>query len=409
MPENLHQKLLYHFSAATALVFILFGAIYISKDALPLGIFELLLGVAQFINLYYVYKGGDTNVAARILVASTYVMSLIIYGLGGLGNTGFLWILFMPIFTMLLLNHAESGKWLLFYSLTVIIAVMLHTVNVLSLPYTPDEIRQSLLVYALFVYLTYNNERIKKASRLRLREQEQLMIQQSKMAAMGEMLEVIAHQWRQPRNISSLGISKIQMERELGLVDDENETRTLEQIAKQIDFLSTTIDDFRSFFKKDKEKQSVFLTDVIEEVRMLMGGTLANSGISCRVQHQDAIEVEIFANELKQVLLSIINNAKDAILSSGTEMKMITIETATKASAATIRICDTGGGIDGKIIDRIFDPYFTTKIELQGTGIGLYLSKMIVEKNLKGTIRAENNERGACFIITLPLERSNRS
>lgn len=198
------------------------------------------------------------------------------------------------------------------------------------------------------------------------------------------------------------------MERELGLVDDENETRTLEQIAKQIDFLSTTIDDFRSFFKKDKEKQSVFLTDVIEEARMLMGGTLANSGISCRVQHQDAIEVEIFANELKQVLLSIINNAKDAILSSGTEMKMITIETATKGSAAAIRICDTGGGIDNKIIDRIFDPYFTTKIELQGTGIGLYLSKMIVEKNLKGTIRAENNERGACFIITLPLERSNR-
>jgi len=403
IPIPLHRKLLYHFSTATALVFLLFGAIYLFKGLPLLGGFEMTVGIIQLLNILYLYRGGDSNIAARILVAFTYLMSLIIYLAGGLGHTGFLWILFMPIFTMLIINHVESAKWLIAYSIAVIGLVLLHWSGYLTLPYDDVQIRQSLLVYMLFVYLTYYNERTKQAARRKLREQEQLMIQQSKMAAMGEMLEVIAHQWRQPLNISSLGISKIQMERELGTGDAENETRTLRQIAQQIDLLSNTIDDFRSFFKKDKEKQRVLLSSVINDVNTLLGGTLAHNGITCAVTHHAAISVELFANELKQVLLNIVNNAKDAIVLNHPERKEISIETFAESSQAVIRICDSGGGIDQKILERIFEPYFTTKAELQGTGIGLYLSKIIIEKHLKGTITASNDADGACFTVRLPL------
>lgn len=404
MPKNLHRKLLYHFSATTAALFTLFGAIYLSRASYPLGLFELLLGVGQLANIIYIYRGGNNKIAARVLVASIYIMSLIIYILGGIGNTGFLWILFMPISTTLLINPSESGKWLLFYSVTIVSIIVLHTLGHLPLPYEEIQIYQSLLVYILFVHLTYNNERLRKAAGRKLREQEELMIQHSKMAAMGEMIEVIAHQWRQPLNISSLGISKIQMERELGLIKDEDETRTLNQIAQQIELLSNTIDDFRSFFKKDKEKQRVFLNDIIDEVRSLLGSTLKHRGITCRVNHRAPIQVELYTNELKQVLLNIVNNAKDAIASTDPEEKTITIETSREGPRAVIRICDSGGGIAPQIIERIFEPYFTTKPELQGTGIGLYLSRIIIEKNMQGSIYAENSGKGACFVITLPAD-----
>lgn len=234
------------------------------------------------------------------------------------------------------------------------------------------------------------------------RTKERLMVHQAKMAAIGEMIESIAHQWRQPLNIIGIGISNLDLKHQLGTIAPGEIDRTITMVQQQIDYMSQTVDDFRNFFKSDKEVETVPLHAVIEEVASLVAPMLKSKKIALEVTVTGEGTVTTLPNELKQVLLNIINNARDAIVQHAAEKSLICLEAECDDTRARIAVTDSGGGIAPEVIDRIFEPYFTTKFESQGTGVGLYMAKTIVEKHLGGTLQVENAAKGACFTLLLP-------
>jgi signal transduction histidine kinase len=235
-----------------------------------------------------------------------------------------------------------------------------------------------------------------------LREKDTLLAHQNKLAAMGEFIGSIAHQWRQPLNILGLGLSNLDLKQRMGALEPDELNNTIEHSLEQIAFMSQTIDDFRNFFKQDKQVEKVAVADLIDDVRKLSEAVFNAQGIEWLVDAPAELNVEAYPNELKQALLNIVYNARDAIEAHKPQQRQILIRATGDEAYCTIEIEDTGGGIDKKIIDRIFEPYFTTKFEAQGTGIGLYMVKSIIETNHKGTIGVSNTKRGACFKIRLP-------
>ncbi len=249
------------------------------------------------------------------------------------------------------------------------------------------------------------HERIEQAVKEN-REKERMMIQQAKMATIGEMIESIAHQWRQPLNVMGIGISNLDIKRRLGIVDPVEFDKLIDVVHQQVEYMSQTIDDFRNFFKKDKQLETVRLYALVDEVLGLVSPALRQKAIDVEVHVPASIEAEIFPNELKQVILNLVSNAKDALLQNTASGRKIVISAREEEESICISVQDNGGGVADAIMDKIFEPYFTTKFESQGTGIGLYMSKMIVEKNLKGRISVENRSSGARFTLFLPKRQN---
>lgn len=236
------------------------------------------------------------------------------------------------------------------------------------------------------------------AKRLKIqKEQEverQFLIQKSKLSSMGEMMGAIAHQWRQPLNALSINIQNLDDDFDEGLVDKPFIDDFIARNQQTIRFMSKTIDDFRSFFKIDKEKKAFSALDALNETLSLQSEQFKNFNIDVEVKGEDQ-QLNGFKGEFQQVLLNIINNAKDAILEQKRGKGKILIVLGEKS----IAIEDNGGGIKEEVMERIFEPYFTTKDQGEGTGIGLYMSKMIVEKNMGWRLEAHNIEGGVRFTI----------
>ena len=242
-------------------------------------------------------------------------------------------------------------------------------------------------------------------------EKEKLLIQQSKMATMGEMIGNIAHQWKQPLNLMSMSNSLVKLNQEdKDFSTKEEINEAIENIDVSIKHLSTTIDDFRNFFKPDKEKREFDLKISFEKTHKLISSQFKNNDIQL-VENIECIKVFGFPNELLQVLINIIKNAKDELikLEKG-KKRVLFIQTKVENNYAYIMIKDNAGGIPKNIMPRIFEAYFTTKKDDEGTGIGLYMSKQIVD-GMNGKIEASNESfefesekyKGAQFIIKLPL------
>ncbi|XOB62880.1 ATP-binding protein [Campylobacterota bacterium DY0563] len=234
-------------------------------------------------------------------------------------------------------------------------------------------------------------------------EQEQLLIQQSKLASMGEMIGNIAHQWRQPLNALGLVVQNIKFAYDFDELNDEFMNNSIEKVNKLTKNMSKTIDDFRNFFKPNKEKISFNLDKIINETLDLVESTFKNHNIGIEKEIDKDIKVFGFPNEFLQTMLNIINNAKDAYIENNITNGKLYIKVNKSIDFANITICDNAGGIPEKIRDKIFDPYFTTKEEGKGTGIGLYMSKIIIEQNMDGKLVSESIENGTKFIISLPL------
>ncbi|ADR32810.1 histidine kinase [Sulfuricurvum kujiense DSM 16994] len=235
------------------------------------------------------------------------------------------------------------------------------------------------------------------------RKQEKLLMQQAKMAEIGSMLESIAHQWRQPLNI--LGLSMTRLNLSCALSGKSESAKVIEIAEAQIEYMSQTIDDFRNFFKQDRSQIPVNIAAMVNDVEALLGPLLVRKKITVKHEIDPLIEVLVYPNELKQVIINLVNNAREAIEQRRGNERIIYIRCENDKRYCTISIEDTGGGIDASIIDKIFDPYFTTKFESQGTGIGLYMAKMIIEKHFLGKLSVYNTSKGACFEIRLNREQ----
>ena len=231
------------------------------------------------------------------------------------------------------------------------------------------------------------------------REQEQLMIQQSKLASMGEMIGAIAHQWRQPLNALGLNIQDLLDANQHGELDEAYLKDLVARSMKQINYMSTTIDDFRNYFKPDKEKVFFNIQQPVTTTINLIKDNFEHHRIAIEVNMADDPVICGYPHEFAQVLLNILNNARDAVVERKVSNPRISIFTGRENGKTFVTITDNGGGITENIINRIFEPYFSTKEPDKGTGIGLFMSKTIIEKNMGGKLVARNTTDGAEFRI----------
>ncbi len=240
------------------------------------------------------------------------------------------------------------------------------------------------------------------------REKDKILYHQSKLASMGEMINNIAHQWRQPLNIIALVMQDLALKAQMGNVAPPAIEHAEKKVYETLRYLSDTIDDFRSFASERPEYAHPGAFEVcrtIREMVRLVSIVLEDEQIALkmRLPEREAL-VKGSANDLKQVLLNLVYNAVDVFRERKVENPRIRIEVSYNQKIY-IAVRDNGGGIDPEILDKIFEPYFTTKYKARGTGLGLYMSKMIVEKRLRGKITARNQRSGAAFLIELPIMR----
>jgi PAS domain S-box-containing protein len=241
-------------------------------------------------------------------------------------------------------------------------------------------------------------QRVTEETELRM-QKEHLLLQQSRLAAMGEMVGNIAHQWRQPLNVVGLIIQNIKDAYEYGELDEKYLDENVEKSMEIIQHMSKTIDDFRNFFRPEREKHEFRVKDAVDKAVSLIDATLKNNYIRLDIEIKEDAVAYGYPNEYSQALLNILNNAKDALLESGADNPFITIRVFKEGEKTALTISDNAGGIPEDIMDRVFEPYFTTKEQGKGTGIGLYMSKVIIENNMGGRLTIRNTGDGAEFRI----------
>lgn len=229
-----------------------------------------------------------------------------------------------------------------------------------------------------------------------VRKKDDALQQQSKLASMGEMIGAIAHQWRQPLNALGIQIQGLKYNYKAGEIDEKFLEEFITKNKETIHFMSKTIDDFRNFFRVDKTKTDFDVFETVESVLSMQKAQLDNHNIEITLEGE-TFEYFGLKSEFQQVVLNIINNAKDALLEN--EIQNPKIEIVVDVSKRVLSICDNAGGIDEEVIKRVFEPYFTTKEQGKGTGMGLYMSKMIIEDNMGSKLCVKNKNDGACFDI----------
>ncbi len=254
--------------------------------------------------------------------------------------------------------------------------------------------------------ININNVSYKMVSILDLTEikkNEKIVLEQSKLAAMGEMVSIIAHQWRQPLSAVGSIITTLKLKYNLKRIDLNTYDEKLTQINNYVQYMSNTIDHFRDFLIKDSKKDLVKIEEVVNNSYSLIKNSFDILGIKVNINSKESLnKIYLHKNDLTQVILNILNNAKDALVLNNISNPQITINFSQKESSfQIIEIEDNAGGINLNIIDKIFNPYFSTKEKKYGTGLGLYICKMIVEKYLNGEISVKNKKNGTSFIIKL--------
>ncbi|MEA2049337.1 MAG: CBS domain-containing protein [Campylobacterota bacterium] len=235
--------------------------------------------------------------------------------------------------------------------------------------------------------------------------QKKLLFEQQKMAQMGEMIGNIAHQFKQPLSTISVANTSIQLKKEYGILDDDTYDELSNSINNNVEYLAVTIDTFKNFLKEKKELRTIILEDRIKTTLNIVTPVLKNNKIKLinNIDYEKQTKISMVLGELDQVIINIINNAKDALIENKIENPNIIIDLTTIDDKIIITIQDNANGIPNTIIDKIFDEYFTTKDLKNGTGLGLYMSRKIITDSLKGELLVENTKKGAKFIITLPL------
>jgi C4-dicarboxylate-specific signal transduction histidine kinase len=240
------------------------------------------------------------------------------------------------------------------------------------------------------------------ASVTELRTKDQLMIQQSRQAVMGEMINNIAHQWKQPLNNLALTIQAMACDYEAGQATPEEMKAENNRCLDLIMFMSQTIDDFQNFFRADRHKTVYGIRQSISHAIRLISASLKDNGIKIVVEPGDEIQVIGYPNEYSQVLLNLMGNARDVFIERSVAAPLIAVRVLGEEGRAVVTVSDNGGGISNEVIRQIFNPYFTTKERDKGTGIGLFMSKNIIEHQMGGSLTVENIEGGAQFRIDIP-------
>ncbi|NOR56007.1 MAG: PAS domain-containing protein [Sulfurovum sp.] len=243
-------------------------------------------------------------------------------------------------------------------------------------------------------------EEVKKNSK-----HERLIMQKNRLSEMGEMLSSIAHQWRRPLSTLHINIEMLEEDYKEKKIDQAFLEKFIHKNSEIIQYMSHTISDFQNFYKIDKEKSLFDVMEKIQAITDLNLNLLDQNGIKI-TKEGESFTLLGYPSEFQQVILNLISNAKDALLENQIKNPFITIKLSSDTSKGYIKISDNAGGINEKMIDKVFEPYFTTKEKNGGTGLGLYLSKMIIEKNMDGELTISNTEDGSEVLIVLNKEKA---
>ena len=270
-------------------------------------------------------------------------------------------------------------------------------VDYITKPFKADELLVRVNTHlSLVSYQKFLEQKVQEEISLR-HEQEEVLIQNSKMAEMGDMINNIAHQWRQPTTRVTLLLSNMLMSLDDENIDKEYLKSKIDSSIEQMEFISETIDDFTSFFSPKKKNKQFYISHALNKTIKIVQGTFISFGIEIDVNEDDFL---VFGseNELAQVILIILSNAKDEFVKRSIKNPIITIKM--DALNKSIEFSDNAGGIKPEIIDKVFEQYFSTKQKDYCTGIGLYTAKMIIKQTFNGKIKAKNKDGGASFVIS---------
>jgi signal transduction histidine kinase len=347
---------------------------------------SLLLGMASIFTVYYAQQ-------LQVFIMVSIVFGLISGSTFTLASVFHAVVVFMSPFIILFIMGLSFSGIDLYYILAVILLLYI----VITLPAS----------FRLYLILKTNIDKTKKIieqNELIVLNQTQL-IQSAKMAQMGEMIGNIAHQWRQPLSLVSSVASKIKLNYQLGMQPDPKEIEgDMDLLLDKAHYLSSTIDTFRDFIKEEKEFKEVVLQDRIDTALNIVKDTLKSFKIDfINAADPSPIRFKTVVGELDQVIINIINNAKDALLENYISNPWVKLDVYQEENRLIITIEDNAGGIPEEILPKIFNPYFTTKHQSQGTGLGLHMSYKIMSESLKGTLYVKNTENGAKFFIEHPL------
>ena len=258
-----------------------------------------------------------------------------------------------------------------------------------------------LILFFAFFYRAFILKRTNKTLKKKIeeevkknREKDKLLFQQSKLVHMGEMLNNIAHQWRQPLNTINSNVAAIDSIFMKKNIEDRNLENNLIEIENQTKYMSETIESFKNYFNPKKDMEKFLISKAIENTINIVKYGFEKNKIKIRIVKANDIVIEAYLGEYIQTIISILNNAKDAFIMNKTKNAEIVI-----IIDEMLIIDDNAGGIDSKIIDRVFEPYFTTKHQSNGTGTGLYMAKMLIEKSMGGELTVENIRNGTRFKI----------
>ncbi|MEN8303143.1 MAG: HAMP domain-containing sensor histidine kinase [Campylobacterota bacterium] len=418
-----------YFINALSLIGIVFLSIFSVYNMffgiLTLGLWELVITLVLVVNFFFFQKHQNIKFGSIALMLIMIALSILLLISGGIENTGIFWLYIYPVLAFFLQGSFYGFVWVLAFIIINFSFAVMALNNIITLSYSFIEVRQfliSLFVLSIMVYfyekvvtnmknkLKDSNEKLRTEVQIEVeknRKKEQHLIQQSRLAQMGEMISMIAHQWRQPLGAISTTTANLQMKIELQEfaldtkegIDESNRyfLQRLKNINGFVHNLTTTIDDFRNFYKPNKKSVTITLEKVVLKSLNIIKASLINDNIEIIEKYNSKEGIEMYDSEMMQVVLNILKNSQDNFKEKNIKYPQIRITIQDRS----ISIYDNGGGIPEDIIEKIFDPYFSTKDEKNGTGLGLYMSKIIVEEHHNGKLEVENKDDGVCFSIEL--------
>jgi signal transduction histidine kinase len=369
------------------------------------------------LNLYLIYLL-RLNVKYFAFVQNIFLLEfsiffIFLFYVSDIEDMKFLWIFVYP----LILLKMPSGKSVKYWFLIMVIALSVVSYqNFVEVAFSHSQMRYIIVVFILeslvvYFYHSKMNEATntivaqRKNLENKLEElirKDKMLTTQSKQAVMGEMMSMIAHQWRQPLSNVTLKISNLQFEKMLGNnISNEKLDQTLTEISDTLVYLSDTVDDFQTYFHPKKTKVKVEIHELLNKAINFAKARVESSDIVIKINKNSDIEIVTYENELIQIILNLINNAIDALKDQENKKNLkISILVEDLGEMLHISVIDNGGGIKEEHIDKIFEPYFSTKGK-NGTGLGLYMSQIIAQKQFDGEISVSSSKLGTTFLVKI--------
>ena len=377
--------------------------------------FELFL-LSINIVLFFVlrrWRNSFNYVSLIITVQFTFLFLFLIYSSEPTALKH-VWIYTYPIILLYLQNKMDATYWVVVTVFFLLIAPLQPFVEVSYSFFQVSYIAVVLVLMSLIIQfyklkmdeargLVISQQVLLQEQIEELTKKDQLLTTQSKQAVMGEMIEMIAHQWRQPLSTVTLSVSNLQVKKLLGdTIDDDALDKALEDISDTVVYLSSTIDDFQTYFRPIKERSDIEVHELIQKAVNFVLPRLKSTKIFIEIDNPNEKEIHLktYLNELVQIILNIVNNAIDALVITNVSNPHIIISVEEKIDSIVIIIKDNAGGIKEEDIARIFEPYFSTKGK-NGTGLGLYMSQMLVQKQFNGNIDVISSSKGSYFSVEI--------